>query len=117
MASAFGLKLTVAAAAAMGAAMMLAGCGGPDLTAGGSNSSFNSGLSGNYSGFGGGGGTLAGGRQTAPLRGRGAYPHLEASFELPDVKGNPFDFTENDVQVTFSTPDNHSRKVPAFPLT
>ncbi len=97
-----------------GIGLLMSGCGGPDFTSGGNSSSFNSGLTGNYSGFGGGGGTSAGGRQTTPLRGRGVYPHVEASFELPDVKGNPFDYTENDVQVSFSTPDNHTRKVPAF---
>lgn len=39
---------------------------------------------------------------------------LEATFELPDLKGNPYDFTENDVKVTFAAPDGKTITVPAF---
>ncbi len=39
---------------------------------------------------------------------------LEASFDLPQVKGNPFNFTQNDVVVTFAGPDGSEAKRPAF---
>ncbi len=44
----------------------------------------------------------------------GTYDKLEASFELPQVKGNPFDFKQNDVKVTFKASDGNSLSVPAF---
>lgn len=44
----------------------------------------------------------------------GTYPKLEASFELPDISGNPFDYIQNDVQVTFKRPDDKTDAVPAF---
>lgn len=44
----------------------------------------------------------------------GTYPMLEAAFELPQVKGNPFDFTQNDVLVTFVGPDGSESTRPAF---
>jgi len=49
---------------------------------------------------------------TAPAQ--GAYPRLQASFELPEVTGNPFDYVGNDVQVTVSRPDGRRSVVPAF---
>ncbi len=91
----------------------LAGCGGADLFSTGNRSnSLDSSLGGNYSGF----GNTAGGNaaRTGAASGRGSYARIEAAFELPDVKGNPFDFTQNDVQVTFTTTDGRSVKVPAF---
>jgi hypothetical protein len=46
--------------------------------------------------------------------GGGTYAKLEASFELPQMRGNPFDFTANDVKVTFAGPDGRDVTVPAF---
>ena len=45
---------------------------------------------------------------------QGAYARLEASFELPGVTGNPFNYLENDVQVGFKRPDGRRAVVPAF---
>src|SRR5262245_21120699 len=85
-------------------ALGISGCGGPDLFGGNSStgSGFNNGLGGNYgSGYGGNyggsyggnyGGGAGGARQAGGVKGRGTYPKIEASFELGDVKGNPFDF-------------------------
>jgi hypothetical protein len=42
------------------------------------------------------------------------FDHLESSFELPKLTGNPFDFTRNDVKVTFIGPDHQQKTVPAF---
>jgi hypothetical protein len=42
------------------------------------------------------------------------YPMIEAAFDLPQVKGNPFDFTQNDVLVTFAAPDETDVTRPAF---
>jgi hypothetical protein len=44
----------------------------------------------------------------------GAFPMMEASFELPQVRGNPFDFTQNDVMVKIVGPDGNAVTVPAF---
>jgi hypothetical protein len=44
----------------------------------------------------------------------GMYDKLEASFELPQVKGNPFDFMQNNVKVTFTAPDGNTVRIPAF---
>ena len=44
----------------------------------------------------------------------GAYARLQASFELPEFTGNPFDYLENDVQVTFSRAERRAVVVPAF---
>ncbi len=45
---------------------------------------------------------------------RGAYPMIEAAFDVPNLSGNPFDYTENDIQVTVSLPDGKTVIVPAF---
>lgn len=45
---------------------------------------------------------------------RGAYPKLETSFKLPDLKGDPFDYENVNVQVTVRKPDNGTVDVPAF---
>src|SRR5579863_2263087 len=42
------------------------------------------------------------------------YDMLQWSFDLPQVQGNPFDFTANDVQVTISLPDGSRHTLPAF---
>jgi Domain of unknown function (DUF5060) len=44
----------------------------------------------------------------------GTYAKLEVAFELPQLSGNPFDFTQNDVKVTFLCPDSQRVMVPAF---
>jgi hypothetical protein len=44
----------------------------------------------------------------------GTYPMQEAAFELPQVKGNPFDFMQNNVLVTFVAPDGSKVERPAF---
>ena len=45
---------------------------------------------------------------------KGTYPHFEATFGLTGITGNPFDFTQNDVKVTFARPDGKSIRLPAF---
>jgi len=95
-----------------GALIALAGCGGPDLGSAGRSNSFDQGLSGNYSSYGNNSGRL--GSTPAGVAGRGTYSKVEDSFELGDVKGNPWDFSENDVMVTLQRPDNRTVKVPAF---
>src|SRR5688572_23618932 len=105
------LKLGLSAAAIFA----LAGCGGADLFSSQSNNrGLDGGLGGNFSGFGGSGGVGANGRSTPGVTGRGVYPKIETSFQIPDLKGNPFDFSVNDVQVTVTTPDSRTLKVPAF---
>lgn len=44
----------------------------------------------------------------------GTYDKLEAAFELPQVQGNPFDYTQNDVMVSLATPDGTPVNLPAF---
>jgi hypothetical protein len=44
----------------------------------------------------------------------GTYPMIEASFELPQVRGNPFDFSQNDVMVKIIQPDGSGVTIPAF---
>lgn len=104
------MKIPLLALAVM--CVPLTGCGGPDLGSAGRNSSFDQGLSGNYSSYGNNSGRS--GSPTNGVAGRGTYPKVEAAFELGDVKGNPFDFTENDVIVTLQRPDTRTVKVPGF---
>jgi hypothetical protein len=42
------------------------------------------------------------------------FDKIESSFELPQVQGNPFDFTQNDVKVTLAGPEGSTQVVPAF---
>src|SRR5215210_1390676 len=77
-----------------GTLLVIAGCGGPDLNTGGRTSQFDQGLTGNYSGYGQSNGRNSNG---TAARGRGTYARVEGSFELPEIQGNPFDYTENDV--------------------
>jgi hypothetical protein len=42
------------------------------------------------------------------------YARIEVAFDLPDLKGNPFDYTENDVRVAFAGPGGGQVTVPAF---
>jgi hypothetical protein len=44
----------------------------------------------------------------------GTYRHIEAHFELPGLSGNPFDYTENDIQVTFVGSTGAATTLPAF---
>jgi hypothetical protein len=44
----------------------------------------------------------------------GTYPMLETTFQLPGIHGNPFDYTENDVQVGFARAGAPPINVPAF---
>ena len=39
---------------------------------------------------------------------------VEASFSLPNLAGNPFDYTQNDVRATIQAPDGSSVQIPAF---
>jgi hypothetical protein len=48
------------------------------------------------------------------LTSAGTFGRIEARFELPDVKGNPFDFEVNDVRVTLASPDGKTITLPAF---
>ena len=94
-------------------ACAFSGCGGTDMgNSARSSNSFDQGLSGNYSGFGGQGGRN--GTPTSVGTGRGVYSRIEARFELDGIKGNTYDFVENDIQVYFSTPDNRVNHYPAF---
>lgn len=42
------------------------------------------------------------------------FPRIEAKFDLPNIAGNPFDFTVNDVRATLAGPDGKSVTLPAF---
>ena len=46
--------------------------------------------------------------------GRGVYPRIETSFQLPDVKGDPFDYEKVDVKLTLKQPDGTMVDVPCF---
>jgi hypothetical protein len=43
-----------------------------------------------------------------------AFDKIEASFDLPNLQGNPFDFTQNDVKVAIAGPDGKTITLPAF---
>ena len=47
-------------------------------------------------------------------RGGGLYPHVEASFELPNLSTDPFDYLASDVRVQIMQPDNTTISLPAF---
>lgn len=59
------------------------------------------------------GGAGRNGAQTNILE-RGAYPHIETSFELGSLPGDPFDYEKVNVQVTLRKPDGGTVQVPAF---
>lgn len=108
-------RIVAAAVTCAPAMVALAGCGGAtDLGSSQRSSAFDSGLTGNYSGYGTNAGFGAGAGRQEPTAPQAVYPHIEASFELPDIKGDPFDFSQNDVQVTFTRPDGQSVRIPAF---
>jgi hypothetical protein len=56
----------------------------------------------------------SGNGQMMPGGMRGTYPHIETSFHLPGLKGDPFDYEEVNVQVTLRKPDGGTVDVPAF---
>lgn len=91
----------------------LAGCGGPDLTTG-MRGGLDSGFGGSYGGYGGGYRNQPRPGAPTPQTARGVYPRVEISMELPEVRGNPFDYVENDVAVTIGLPDQTSVRLPAF---
>ena len=101
----------LATAAALAAT--LAGCGGGLQDFGGGASR---GIGGDISnGYGGSlGGTRSPGTQPAAGLGRGVFPRIETSFQLPDVKGDPYDFEKVNVQVTLKQPDGTTVDVPCF---
>ncbi|MBM3495829.1 MAG: DUF5060 domain-containing protein [Armatimonadetes bacterium] len=103
-------KWTLAIAMVMPA---LAGCGGPDFTSGMRGGSYDSSMGGGYGAY---GGSMQGrtDRRQASAPSRGVYPMVEASFDIPDLQGNPFDHTANDIQVTITKPDQKTMRIPAF---
>lgn len=54
------------------------------------------------------------GRPGEADREKGTYPHLETSFSLNGLSGNPFDYRENDVKVVFRRPNGGTAAIPAF---
>jgi hypothetical protein len=53
-------------------------------------------------------------RGTPALGQAGVYRFVEITFQLPELSGNPFDYLENDVQVTLALPDGKTANLPAF---
>ena len=54
---------------------------------------------------------------TADLRAQGAYPYIEASFDVNGLSSNPavlFDYTQTDIRVQVLQPDNSAISLPAF---
>jgi hypothetical protein len=45
---------------------------------------------------------------------KGTAPLLEAAFDISNLSGNPFDYTENDIEVTLGLPGGKSATIPAF---
>jgi hypothetical protein len=90
-------------------AVVLAGCGGQGF----------GGLQNNLSGdIGSSFGTPIAGQRgagdSASSLSVGAYPMVEASFKLPSVPGDPFDYEKVNVQVTIRKPGGGTVEVPAF---
>ncbi|MGH7967938.1 MAG: DUF5060 domain-containing protein, partial [Limisphaerales bacterium] len=52
--------------------------------------------------------------QTLCARGGGLYPHLEASFDLPSLTTDPFDYVASDVRVQIAQPGDTIISLPAF---
>jgi hypothetical protein len=99
----------LASAAAVALATLFWGCGGQDF--GGFQRNLNGDLSPGMNTS-----ITSNGRNgsgTTSL-GRGAYPMIEASFQLPSVPGDPFDYEHVNVQVTIRKPDNGTVELPAF---
>lgn len=47
-------------------------------------------------------------------RAKGSFARVDIQFEVPDLQGNPFDFTENDIVAAIRQPDGSTVKIPAF---
>ncbi|HZT41539.1 MAG TPA: DUF5060 domain-containing protein [Chthonomonadaceae bacterium] len=93
-------------------ALLIAGCGGtqdygnfPRDLSGDIAPGYNTSLGGRYGGRNGG---------PAGQTGLGVYPHIETSFQLASVPGDPFDYEQVNVQVTLRKPDGSTVDVPAF---
>jgi len=112
MSSPFYKMRSAALAAAIVCAAALAGCGGGLQDFGG----LSRGLGGDLgNGYGGSlGGTRPPSNQPVAGLGRGVYPRIETSFQLPEVKGDPFDYEKVNVQVTMKQPDGTTVDVPCF---
>jgi hypothetical protein len=54
------------------------------------------------------------GSSICPVKAADHPTHIELQFELPQLQGNPFDYTANDVQVVFSPSTGTPVSVPAF---
>jgi len=106
------MRKAIVGLACCAALVTVAGCGGPDFTSGMRGGGLDSGLGGGYSGYGAGFGS--GSRRQEPAAPHGVYPKAELALDIADIRGNPFDYTENDVIVTIGEPDQTSRRVPAF---
>lgn len=100
----------IGSAAALGAAALLAGCGGQDFgsfsrsLSGDIGSGFNSPLSGR--------GRSDIGSQAAAER--GVYPRIETGFQIANPPGDPFDYEKVRVLVVLRKPDGNVVEVPAF---
>jgi hypothetical protein len=90
----------------------LAGCGGGVQDFGGLSRGVGGDLSNGYGSS--LGGTRSASNQPAAGLGRGVYPRIETSFQLPYVKGDPFDYEKVNVQVTLKQPDGATVDVPCF---
>lgn len=94
------------------AAAFLSGCGG-NQDFGGFSRSLGGDISSGYN-------TSLGGRYSptnganAANVGRGTYPMIETSFQLPTIPGDPFDYEQVNVQVSLRKPDGGTVDVPAF---
>ncbi len=102
------------AGAAFAATIGFAGCGGGSTSefGGQQSSSLNGDLS---SGYNGGLGTRRGTTNgSGGALSRGAYPVIETSFDLPSIKGDPFDYEKVSVQVTLKKADGGNALIPAF---
>ncbi|MCX6378308.1 MAG: DUF5060 domain-containing protein [Armatimonadetes bacterium] len=93
--------------------LSLVGCGGAQQDYGGFSrsingdigSGYNNSIANNY------GGNREGGTTAVS---RGSYAKIEGSFQLKDVKGDPFDFEQNAVVVTLKKSDGGKVDIPAF---
>jgi hypothetical protein len=102
--------ICVGAAVALTAALF--GCGGGLQDFGGQSRGLGGDLSNGYGSS--LGSTRAPSNQPAAGLGRGVYPKIETSFNLPEAKGDPYDYEKVNVQVTLKQPDGTTVDVPCF---
>ena len=99
-------------AISVGLALSMSGCGGGVQAFGGLSRGLGGDISNGY------GSSINSTRpqlnQPAAGLGRGVYPKIETSFQLPGIKDDPFDFEKVNVQVTLKGPDGATVDVPAF---